>query len=302
MSESELGIANLTDLVPIAHGGFSVVYAATNTQFDRRVAVKVLNRLTSEADQRRFERECRIMGRLSTHRNVVTVYNAGYTNDGRPYIEMELIDGGTLAEWVKVNGRIPWPQAVEQIVAVGIALGEAHDAEILHRDVKPENILLAGNEPRLTDFGIAYLRDSTGATSTHLSASWLHSPPETFDNRRDERSDIYSLGSTLHTIITGTPPFWRSNDESLSPLMYRLLNEPAPRIPDELAPAPLADFVVQTLAKNPDERPQTAAEFVANLQRFLSPAAGGAGEVGPVGRTRSRSGLRWAGRSRGRRR
>ncbi len=288
MSDIDLGVEHLTDPVQIGRGGFSTVYAATNALFDRRVAVKVLNRVESESDRRRFERECKVMGRLSTHPNVVTVYSAGFTGDGRPYIEMELIEGGTLADRVARQGPVPWPQAVEHVVDVARALGVAHEAEILHRDIKPENILLAGDEPRLTDFGIAYLRDATGATSTHVSASWLHSPPETFENKRDARSDLYSLGSTLFTIIVGVPPFWRGGDESLSPLMYRLLNEAPPRLPAESGPADLADVIDRSLAKDPDHRYQSTAEFVTALERVraahgLGPSAatGGAAGGGP---------------------
>lgn len=277
MSQADLGIAHLADLQLIAHGGFSVVYAATNTQFDRRVAVKVLNRLTSDADRRRFERECKIMGRLSDHPNVIDVYSAGYTPDERPYIEMALIEDGTLAERVRNRGPMPWPAAARQMVAVAQALAVAHESDILHRDIKPENILLAGDEPRLTDFGIAYLRDSTGSASTQISASWLHSPPETFQNQRDERSDLYSLGSTLYTVIVGTPPFWRPEDDSLSPLMYRLLNEEAPRLQPDLAPAAVADLVASSLAKDPDARPQTALAFAAELERALAQAPQDAG-------------------------
>ncbi len=290
MSQADLGIAHLADLQLIAHGGFSVVYAATNTQFDRRVAVKVLNRLTSDADRRRFERECKIMGRLSDHPHVINVYSAGYTPDERPYIEMELIQGGTLAERVRNGGPLPWRDAARQMVAVANALAVAHEADILHRDIKPENILLAGDEPRLTDFGIAYLRDSTGSASTQISASWLHSPPETFENRRDERSDLYSLGSTLFTIIMGTPPFWRAEDDSLSPLMYRLLNEEAPRIPLDRAPTAVADLVASALAKDGDARPQTANAFAAALERALADDVGTAGTAIAPGGTTDQSG------------
>ncbi|MEM8926172.1 MAG: protein kinase [Actinomycetota bacterium] len=270
MSGSGLGIQHLQQFEELGAGGFSVVYAATNTMFDRRVAVKVLAPLGSEADRRRFERECRVMGRLSTHANVVNVYNAGITADGRPYIEMELVDGGTLADRLETRGRIPWREAIAYLAPIGDALHHAHMAEILHRDIKPENILLAGDDPRLTDFGIAHLRDATASTSTQVSASWLHSPPETFRNLRDTRSDLYSLGSTLYTLLVGAPPFWRGNDETISPLMFRLVNEPAPRLPPDLGPPALADLIDQLLAKDPDDRPQSAAEVVNRLDAIAA--------------------------------
>ena len=222
----------------------------------------------SDADRRRFDRECRIMGRLSTHPNVATVYQAGYTNDGRPYLVMELVDGGALADKI-ADGPLPWLEAVRIAEPVADAVAHAHEAGILHRDIKPENILTAEDGPRLTDFGIAYLRDSTAATSTHVTASWLHTPPETFQNERDERSDVYSLGSTIYTAVAGAAPFWRPDDESLNPLMMRLVTEPAPELPDDLAPPELRLLVARTLSKDPSNRP-ASAEALRDALRTLS--------------------------------
>jgi serine/threonine-protein kinase PknK len=171
-------------------------------RFDRRVAVKVLGRLISDSDRRRFDAECRIMGRLSSHPNVVTVHSAGYTDDGKPYLLMELVEGGTLADRLTADGQVPWPGALDIIRPIADAVGRAHEAGILHRDIKPENILIAGDQPSLTDFGIAYLRDATGATSTHITASWYHTDPETFSSNRDERSDLYSLAQLAYRLST----------------------------------------------------------------------------------------------------
>ena len=278
---TELGIDHLADVRAIGQGGFSTVYAARHTLFQRPVAVKVLSKLAKEKDQRRFERECEVMGRMSDHPNVVTVYQAGYTTENSPYLIMELVEGGTLADLLGRRGRLPWRQSVELIAPVCGALARAHDEGILHRDVKPENILVASDgSPKLTDFGIAYLRDATGATSTQITASWLHTAPETFENRRDERSDLYSLASTLHNLIAGTAPFWRPDDESLSPLMMRLVSEQPPALPAELAPSGLVELVLRALAKNPDERPQRASAMADQLYAVIAdPPASGAGNV-----------------------
>ncbi len=265
-----LGIDHLDDVHVIGQGGFSTVYSARHMLFQRPVAVKVLNKLAKESDKRRFELECEVMGRMSDHKNVVTVYQAGYTADTNPYLVMELVTGGTLADRLAASGPIPWKEAIELIAPVGDALELAHAEGILHRDVKPENILVADGTPKLTDFGIAYLRDSTGATSTHITASWLHTAPETFENKRDERSDLYSLASTLHQLIQGTAPLWRPDDESLSPLMMRLVSEQAPALPPELAPRELSQLVVRALAKKPDDRPQDAREFSSLLRAVLA--------------------------------
>lgn len=268
----DLGIDGLEEAVVIGRGGFSTVYSARHSLVRRTVAVKVLNRLDSPADRRRFERECEVMGRMSDHPNVVTVHHAGYANDGRPYVLMELVPGGTLADLLARQGPVAWPRAVDHVIQVCGALERAHAEQILHRDIKPENILLDGDVPKLGDFGIAYLRDATGATSTHITASWLHTAPETFENKRDERSDIYSLGSTLHNLIAGQPPFWRPDDDSLNPLLMRLMTEPAPPLAPELAPPDLAAVVLSTLAKDPGLRPQSARALAEALGQAVGPA------------------------------
>ena len=271
----DLGIDHLTDVTMIGRGGFSVVYAASHTLFKRRMAVKVLNELTKESERLRFERECEVLGRLSDHPNVVSVYNAGYTAADRPYLLMELVEGGTLQDRLERNGPLPWPEAVDYLLPICDALAVAHGEAILHRDVKPENILLADDgKPRLADFGIASLRDATGATSTHVTASMLHTAPETFENTRDERSDLYSLASTMFALIVGRAPFWHEEDLSIHPLMNRLLNEPAPAMPAELAPPELNFFLQRALAKDPAHRPQTAVDFARELRAITGNQVG----------------------------
>jgi len=284
VAHNDLGISYLEKVDVIGRGGFSTVYAASDVRFSRRVAVKVLGQVIDESDQRRFDRECQIMGRLGSHPNVVTVHDAGSTPDRRPYLIMELVDGGTLADELETKGKIGWQQAVDYIIPVCHALTEAHTQGILHRDVKPENILLSNGVPKLTDFGIAYLRDSTGHSSTNITASWLHAPPETFDNARDERSDLYSVASTLYTLIAGAAPLWRAGDESLSPLIVRVLNEAPPLLPPALVPAELSDLLRRSLAKSPSERPQTVADLADALQQIR----GGAPSTDDEQRTRRR--------------
>ena len=267
MVDVDLGIDHLQGLEMIGQGGFSTVYAATDVRFSRQVAVKVLAPLNDEADRRRFDRECQVMGRLSSHPNVVTVHDAGFTPGRRPYLIMELVEGGSLAKQLSMRGRLPWTEAVEAIVPVCSALERAHETGILHRDIKPENILLEPDgTPKVTDFGIAYLRDSTGHTSTNITASWLHAPPETFENARDERSDLYSVASTLYTLIAGRAPFWQEGDESLSPLIGRVINQPPPFLPAGLAPPALDDVINRSLAKDPTGRPQSMTELRQRLQ------------------------------------
>ncbi len=274
-TDIDLGIDHLTDVEMIGRGGFSVVYSASHTLFKRRMAVKLLNSLSKESDRLRFERECEVLGRLSDHPNVVSVYNAGYTATDRPYLLMELVEGGTLQDRLESGGPLPWREAVAHLIPICGALAAAHAESILHRDVKPENILLTEDgKPRLADFGIASLRDATGATSTHITASMLHTAPETFENRRDERSDLYSLASTLFALIVGRAPFWQPTDESIHPLMNRLLNDPAPSMPDGSAPPSLSSLVQRCLAKDPDRRPQSAEALGEELAAILDADSG----------------------------
>ena len=270
----DLGIEHLTDIELIGRGGFSIVYAATDERTGRRVAVKVIH-AASDRIHRSFERERAVMARLSAHPNVVTLYDSGYSPDGRPYLSMELIDGGTLAERVTRQGPLPWRVAVNHLIPIADALGFAHSQQVLHRDVKPENILQADGQARLTDFGIASLRDATGYTTTHVAASWGYTAPETLENQRDERSDLYSLGSTLYMLVTGVPPFAGDGNASIQALMYRLVNQEPPRLPPDVAPAALDDVVQACLAKDPAQRPQSAAELIGALRPLLpaSPVA-----------------------------
>lgn len=270
----DLGIENLTDIELIGRGGFSIVYAATDTRTGRRMAVKVIHAV-SDRIHRSFERERAVMARLSAHPNVVTLYDSGYAPDGRPYLSMELMDGGTLAERVGRQGPLPWRVAVNLLLPIAGALDFAHRQHVLHRDVKPENILQAGDQVRLTDFGIASLRDASGYTTTRVAASWGYTAPETLENQRDERSDLYSLGSTLYMLLTGEPPFAGQGNVSIQSLMYRLVNQPPPRLPGDLAPAALDDILQSCLAKDPDQRPQSATALAEALRPLLpsSPAA-----------------------------
>ena len=254
------------------------------TRFDRAVAVKVLRPMDTEADRAQFDRECRVMGRLSSHPSVVTVHHGGFTAAGDPYIVMELSEEGSLADRLKGDGPIEWQEAVSLMLPIVEALDHAHRAGVLHRDVKPENILVSGGRPLLTDFGIASIRDATHSVSAAVTASWLHTAPETFNGRRDERADVYSAASTLYHLIGGHAPFQRSDDESLNPLMLRLLNDPPPALPAGRGPVELSHYLRRCLAKDPAERPAGARAMAADLRSILDGyrAAGGEGATQAV--------------------
>lgn len=259
VGSSTFSIPGFSDLAEIGSGGFGTVYAATEESLERPVAVKVLRQGLDVSDRRRFERESRAMARVSDHPNVVTLYSTGYTTDDRPFIVMELVDGGSLAEKLQANGILGWQEVQHIGMKLADALSHAHASGVLHRDIKPANILMVDREPKLTDFGIASFLDSARRTSTNIAVSLGHAPPETFESARDERSDVYSLGSTLHTLLTGTPPFVREGEDSVNPLLNRLLNEEPPVVNRPDVPQDLSSLILETLCKDPNGRPQSAA-------------------------------------------
>lgn len=261
-------IQGYSDLVQVAKGGFGVVYRARQDRHGRIVALKLL--LVDVLDERarmRFDRECQAMGSLSWHPNVVALHDSGVTPEGQPYIAMEFLDAGSLGDRLS-RGPLPWPEAVAAAVQVSGALGAAHAAHILHRDLKPENLLVGPfGEIKLGDFGIASIEGSTRTTAGNASFTVNHVAPEILQGRPpDERSDLYSLSSTITTLITGTAPFESDADESFAVTMARVLHTPAPRLTS--VPPALADLLAGAMAKDPAERPPSAEVFGRTLQQI----------------------------------
>ena len=261
-------IEGLADFRVIGSGGFSTVYAAWEADFQRWVAVKVLDNL-DEAGRRRFERERSIMGALSDHPNVVTPLRSGYTPSGIPYLVMSYVDGGTLETLLEAEGPLDPVTAIAPIRSACEALIAAHDIGILHRDIKPGNILLGQGGAKLADFGIASIRE---ATATQLAFTLAHTAPETFAtgrDERDERSDLYSLVSTLYTLLAGEPPFGGAGDDlSQAAYLLRLAENDPPPI-ERLLGTPLHDLLMRGLAKDPADRHQSAVELAADLDRIV---------------------------------
>ncbi len=206
------------------------------------------------------------MGSLSWHPHVVAVHDSGIDEDGRPWLAMEYLDAGSLGDRLTREGPVSWEEALSVGVQVAGALGAAHASGVVHRDLKPENILIGPfGEAKLSDFGIAAVEGSTRTTTGHGSFTVAHVAPEVLRGQQpDERSDLYGLASTLHTMIAGTPPFASDDDQSIATYITRVLQDPAPRL--DAIPDDLADLLDRTLAKNPDDRPQTAEEFGRALQ------------------------------------
>lgn len=263
----ELAIAGLARAEVVGRGGFATVYRAWQEELNRFVAVKVLPSTTSAADAYRFQAECRAMGQLSRHPGIVTLYGSGTSERNEPFLVMELMPHGSLADEVNQRGARPWQRTAHVGIAVGAALAYAHEFEIVHRDVKPENVMVSEfGAPALGDFGIARLtRGQATEPAGPVHASLAHAPPEVVSGQgASERSDVWSLGSTLATLLLSTPPFLDPNDEVMATVIARILTgEPRP-LPVGV-PAPVREAISWALAKNPRDRP-TAWELVQQLQ------------------------------------
>ncbi|HVE46860.1 MAG TPA: serine/threonine-protein kinase [Acidimicrobiales bacterium] len=265
----ELGIGGYEDAVLVGEGAFAVVYRARQVEFSRVVAVKILSKVHMD-DQaiRRFHRERGAMGALAAHPNIVTVYESGLTTTGSPYLTMEYLSRGTLADRLRTRGRVNWREVLRVGVKLSGALETAHEAGVLHRDIKPENVLLSAfDEPQLADFGIARVIGEFETQSAETNLSVPHAPPEVIEGKRpSEGSDIYSLASTLFALIWGRPAFLRDTDESLIPLLARIVNEPVPDLRVHDVPPAVCAVLEKAMAKDPLHRHGSALEFGEELR------------------------------------
>lgn len=272
----DLGIAGLVGAEVIGTGGFATVYKAEQPAHARTVAVKVLrvDPLDEEARDR-FERECKALGSLSSHPAIVTVYESGFTEAGEPYLVMEHLSGGSLEDRLQKDGALPWSEAAEVGGVLAGALQASHEANIVHRDVKPANVLISRyGAPQLGDFGIARLDGGRVTKSGVITATLAHVPPEVLSGENpDERSDIYSLGSTLFELVSGAPAFLRQSDEIIFPVMKRIEQDPVPDLRDEGVPDALCAVIERAMAKAPDDRYASAEELREALIEAGSPAA-----------------------------
>ena len=264
-----LGIAGIDDPVEVGRGGFGVVYAGVERQTGRTVAVKVLAAVPDPRQQARFEVECRAMATLSHLPYVARVERWGRTDDGRPFLIMEYLPGGSLADRLRVGG----PLLPERVRVLGqqlaTVLAAAHRVGIIHRDVKPENILLdADGQAKLTDFGIAVVSGvSAGTTMGALVASLAHVAPELLDGAPPTPAvDVYSLGSTLVTLLTGRPAFV-VDGEPPGRTMARVLQGDGPDLRRFGVPPELDTTLRRAMSRTPEYRP-TTQQFAAELLRL----------------------------------
>src|SRR5919205_508560 len=248
----------------IGSGGMSTVYRAFDPTLERWVAIKLMHRdISSDPDQlERFRREARAVARLN-HPHVVTVIDAG-EDDGAPYIVFEYVEGETLKERIRRLGRLPVSEAVAYAIEIGRALECAHASRLVHRDVKPQNVLIdPDGRAKVTDFGIARSLEAQGLTATGrvLGTTDYVSPEQALGYEVTEQSDVYSLGIVLYEMLTGEIPFKADTQVAVA---MRHVREPLPdvqRLRPEISAA-LAAVIERATAKETRNRYRTAAEMV----------------------------------------
>jgi len=257
----------------VANGGMASIYEAIDTRLDRKVAVKIMHPhlAQDEAFVSRFIKEAKAAAALS-HPNIVAVQDQGWNQSGIPavFLVMELIEGHTLREYLNERGRFEVKDAINYLTPILSALAAAHSLGIVHRDIKPENILISKEgRIKIADFGLAR-GELIGSTMTAESSVILGSvsylsPEQVQRGIADSRSDVYAAGIVAYEMLTGEKPF--SADSPIQ-IAYMHVNEEIPRLRSKRRDIPKAldDLIASSTAKNPDERPRTAGEFLDKLQ------------------------------------
>src|SRR2546421_18815 len=275
----------------IGSGGMSTVCRALDVTLERRVAVKLMNReVATDSDQlERFRREARAVAQLSNP-HIVGVIDAG-EDDGRPYIVLEYVEGETLKDRIRRMGRLPIAEAVAYAIEIARALGAAHARHIIHRDVKPQNVLIdEEGSAKVTDFGIARTLEEDGLTADGrvLGTTDYVSPEQALGQPVTGQSDLYSLGIVLYEMLTGEVPFTGENQVAVA--MKHVREEvPDVQIKRPEVSAALAAVVDTATAKRQENRYADDAEFISDLEDVLAietaRAGNATGEVTTVLRT-----------------
>ncbi len=265
-------------------GGFGAVYRCTQLNMNQVVAVKVLraDHLSSLEHVKRFSGEAQAVSRLR-HPNTIRVFDFGTHADGALYLAMEYIEGETLGHRFDTKGALPWPQLVRILTQVCHSLTEAHAAGLIHRDLKPENVMLlsvAGDADfvKVLDFGIAKQQKESGEgnlteTGMIMGTPTYMSPEQAKGEPIDDRSDVYALGVLAFEALVGQPPF--TGDTPMTVLVKHIKDLPPPFIREGAlreVPRELEALVLQCLAKDPRQRPQTTAELATKLVRIAETA------------------------------
>src|SRR3954452_18156603 len=265
----------------LGSGGMSTVYLARDQTLDRQVAVKVMHREMSEQKEQleRFRQEARAVAKVS-HPKLVSVIDAG-EDGGHPYIVFEYVEGETLKQRIGREGALDPQEAIAYAIEIARGLSVAHGRRMVHRDIKPQNILIdAEGRAKLTDFGISRQLEQDGMTATGrvLGTTDYVAPEQAMGRGADPRSDIYSLGVVLYEMLVGQVPF--QADSQVGVAMKHVneeLPDVQPRRPELSAAAALV--VERATAKDPNERYQNVAEMIDDLETALEVEAARAGST-----------------------
>ncbi|WP_414732160.1 Stk1 family PASTA domain-containing Ser/Thr kinase [Acetobacterium carbinolicum] len=264
----------------IGRGGMAYVYKARDLKLNRYVAVKVLREEYTENEQfiKKFDRESQAVACLS-HPNIVGVYDVG-VQDNIYYIIMEYVDGITLKQYLMRKGRLDYIEATRFVMDISNALRCAHENKIIHRDIKPHNILLTRDlVPKVADFGIARAITSSTVTMTNQTMGSVHyiSPEQAKGGFVDERSDLYSLGILYYELLTGKLPF---DEENTVTIAIKHIQEEIvpPKLLEPKIPERVNQIVIKLTQKKPDERYQNTDELMEDLEALLENLSVGAGD------------------------
>lgn len=277
----------------IGKGGMGEVFKAKDSELDRHVAVKILTACDDEISLKRFQREGRSVSRLN-HPNIVPVLTTGTTKHGKPFIVMPLVEGPSLQQKL-IDGPLDPKSAAELIRQIANGLHSAHQTGLIHRDVKPANILIDSTDgiAKLVDFGLVHTMGDQTITATEIMCGtpFYMSPEQSHIGKKcDASSDIYSLGVTLYHCITGSVPFRGSPVEILC--QHRDVEPVSPRRLNNAVPRDLETICLKAISKEPAQRYHNAAAFAADLERFLADRPVSARPAGPI-----RKLIRWSRRN-----
>jgi hypothetical protein len=259
-----------TDVVEIGIGSLATVYRAREVETNRLVALKLLNvRDASPRALESFERESIALGAVSSHPNIVTLYRSFRAADGRPVLVLELCHGA-VSDRLRTGSGLPVGEVVSLGIKVAGALETAHRAKILHRDVKPQNILITEfGEPALADFGVAMLQSSTQTTAGLFDFTTLHAAPELLEGgETSAATDVYELASSLYQLVAGRSAFRAYEGESPASVILRILRDPVQPLTTAVVPPSLSDLLIHAMSKDKAARPPTAAEFAGELGKI----------------------------------
>ncbi|EWM54625.1 Stk1 family PASTA domain-containing Ser/Thr kinase [Ruminococcus flavefaciens] len=262
------GRYEITELIGV--GGMAEVYKGVDVIDNKTVAIKILKKEFAENEEflRRFRNESKAIAVLS-HPNIVKIYDVGFSEKIQ-YIVMEYIDGITLKEYIEEEKVLTWKDTVHFVIQILRALQHAHDKGIVHRDIKPQNIMMfTDGTIKVMDFGIAKFAREEGKTATDQAIGSVHyiSPEQASGNVTDAKSDIYSVGAMMYEMLTGRKPFDSDNPVAIAVMhMHDIPERPRAINPD--IPDGLEEIVLRAMEKDPDDRYQTTAEMISDIEAF----------------------------------